>query len=95
MLLRDETGASALRLSLTSRGPAYAADIRLNAVLAKGTLEESYRFLCTPAAAKPIDRLVVHFSGRREAPLIWSVDGLDDTRYTARAGPRHRNWPPD
>jgi hypothetical protein len=84
VLLRDEPAAAALRLSLTPRGPAYTAVIRLEAVVAAGTLEESYRILCTPAGAKPIDRLVVHFNGRRDAPLSWVVEGMEETRFAAR-----------
>ena len=92
------SGSASSFLVLTPRAPVYSADIRHEAVVARGTLEEDYSFICTPAGGKAIDRLVVRFSSPRpapsggvvhesghwDAPLMWSVEGMDDTRFAAR-----------
>jgi hypothetical protein len=84
MLLRDYGDAANVRLTLTSRKPTLLADIRLEAVVSRGVLEENYSFSCAPIKTAPIDRVLVHFSGHRENPFHWSIDGLDESRVSAR-----------
>ncbi len=83
LLLRDSDGAANVRLVLTARKPSLSADIRLEAVISRGVLEENYTFSCTPAKTAPVDSLVVHLTGHRDNPLSWSIDGLDETRLSA------------
>ena len=83
-LFRDDAGAAGLTLSLEHRRPAYSAAIRVEAVVGDGMLTENYAFACTPSKSAPIDRAVVHFSGRRQSPLSWSVAGMDGSRFSAR-----------
>ena len=86
MLLFDNPRAPGanVRFLVMDRKPSLSAEIRLEAVISRGILEENYAFSCTPAKTAPIDRLVVHFTGHRDNPLSWSIDGLDETRLSAR-----------
>jgi hypothetical protein len=84
MLLHDNGGASNLRLVLTTRKPSLSTEIRLEAVVSRGILEEKYTFACAPAKTAPIDRLLVRFTEHRDNPLSWSIDGLDESRLSAR-----------
>jgi hypothetical protein len=90
MLLRDNGGSSSVRFTLTSRKPTLSADIRLEAVVSQGVLEENYTFSCAPVKTAPIDRLIVHLTGHRSNPLRWSLGGLDETRLLARRWPAAR-----
>ncbi len=84
MLLHDNGGTANLRLVLTARKPSLSADIRLEAVISRGILAENYTFSCTPAKTAPIDGLIVRFTAHRDNSLSWSIDGLDETRLSAR-----------
>ena len=83
-LFREDGGASSLRLSLESRRPAYSSAIRVEAVAGDGFLAENYSFVCTPSKSAPVDRIVVHFTGHRDIPLTWTVEGLEEKRFAAR-----------
>jgi len=84
LLFREDTGTSELRFSLENRRPTYSATIHVEAIAGNAVLTENYTFACTPSKAAPIDRVVVHFTGRRDGPLNWSVVGMDESRFSAR-----------
>jgi hypothetical protein len=84
LLFRDDAGAADVRLSLENRRADYSAAIRVEAVVGDGTLTENYAFACTPSKTAALDRVVIHFVGRREGPLTWQAPGIDEGRFTAR-----------
>ena len=84
MLFQDDSRAGGLEISLENRKPTYAAAIRVEASVGNGTLQESYVLACAPPKSARVDRLVVRFSRRRDAPLRWSLSGEDETALSAR-----------
>ena len=48
------------------------------------TLRENYLLRCTPPPAAQVDRVVVRFSHRRDAPLRWSLGKEDEQAISAR-----------
>ena len=52
--------------------PFYAGSVHLDAQVADSTLIESYRLRCKPESAE-LDRLLVHFSRRRDEPIRWNL----------------------
>ena len=87
ILFHDDLGAAGLEVSSQDRKPTYTAVVRVEAGVAGDTLLESYAFTCTPSRSAQVDRLLVHFSRRRAAPLRWSLGGEDEARLSARERP--------
>lgn len=98
----DDANAAGLSVALERRRPGYGASIAVEATLTGKTLEESYRVRCTPESA-PVERLLVYFSCRRDAPVRWSLAGgpgpsLDARRWSpeersaAGLGPSEEAW---
>ena len=87
LLFHDDAGTGGLQISLENRKPAFHAAIVAEAGVGNGVCQESYRIVCTPRRSTQLDRVVVHFSRRREVPLRWSLAGESETQFTARPWP--------
>ena len=83
LLFHNDSGAAGLKVALENRKPGYAAVLQVEACAGDETLRENYRLRCTPPPAVRVDRLVVRFSHRRDAPLRWSL-GTDEQAISAR-----------
>jgi len=83
LLLVNNESARHLRVSLESRKPSFEGLIRVEAELTADTLRESYRIRCLPEAGG-MNRLVVQFSRRRDAPLTWTPHKGPERRIQAK-----------
>ncbi len=71
-------------LGLQRRKPTYTADIHIDAAVQQDRLTETFTIQCTPEAAR-VERLLVHFSQAREAPLEWNLAGGNNSgQFSAR-----------
>ncbi len=84
LLFLDDAGARPLRVSLADPRPTYAATLHVEAAVGGGSLQESYRLVCTPAKSSAVDRVLVRFSRRRAVPPRWSLAGEEEGGLTAR-----------
>ncbi len=91
LLFRDDRDATNLLVSMESRKPSYLATVRGEATVTDKVLQESYAFVCTPSKSARIDRVLVHFTQRRDVPFRWSVAGLDESRFTATPWMEHQD----
>jgi hypothetical protein len=70
-------------VALDRQKASYTAEIRIDAVVQKDALTETYAIQCTPEAAR-LERLLVRLSQSRVAPLEWSVAGGNSGQFSAR-----------
>jgi hypothetical protein len=70
-------------VALLRRKPSYTASILIDAAVQKNVLTETYTIGCAPEAAR-VERLLVHLSDRRDAPLEWSLAGGTSGQFSAR-----------
>jgi hypothetical protein len=83
LLFHNDSGAAGLKVALEKRKPGYVARLQVEACAGDETLRENYRLRCAPPPSVRVDRLVVRFSRRRDAPLRWSL-GADEQAISAR-----------
>ena len=83
VVFRENAAGSGVRISLEDRLPAFSAAIRAEAIVAGDTFQESYWLRCLPESA-PVERIVVHFSLRRRAPLRWEMENEPSGIVSAR-----------
>jgi hypothetical protein len=83
MVFVDDAGAAGLSAALQRRRPAYHATIAVEATLSGKLLEESYWVRCVPQSAR-VERLLVYFSARREAPVQWKLGSQGEAALDAR-----------
>ncbi len=84
LLFVNDAGAAALKVSLENRKPSYTARIEVEASVGDETLREDYRFRCIPSPSARVDRVVVHFSHRRNAAMRWSLGKDGEQALVAR-----------
>jgi hypothetical protein len=102
MAFVDDANAAGLSVALERRRPGYTTAIAVEATLSGKVLEETYHLRCAPESAS-VERLLVYFSCRRDAPVRWSLAGqpgpaLDARRWSpeeqaaAGLGPGEEAW---
>jgi len=84
VLFENDVDAADLRLALESQTPSYEGKIRAEAVVRDGQLRESYTLRCLPESSQRIERVLVHFSPRRDVPVTWTLGADDDRQLAAR-----------
>jgi len=83
LVFENDAAAAALRVLLESPKPSYSATIRVEATAYGRFLTEAYWFRCVPEGAS-VNRLLVHFSARRNVPLQWALASGDQGQLTAK-----------
>jgi len=81
MLFQYDSNAAGLRIGLEAQKPSYSATIRAEACVEGHRLRESYVLRCEPESVR-VERVVVHFSHRRDAPPAWTL-GTENSRQIA------------
>ncbi|MEE8452799.1 MAG: hypothetical protein V3R99_12820, partial [Thermoguttaceae bacterium] len=79
VLFQNDVDAADLLLALESQTPSYEGKIRVEAVVRDGRLRESYTLRCLPESSQRVQRVLVHFSHRRDVAVQWTL-GADDVR---------------
>jgi hypothetical protein len=82
-LFAEDSFFGQARLSLKRRRPTYSVNIRVDAAVQQNQLAETYTIQCTPEVAR-VDRLLVHLSQARTAPIEWSLAGGNTGDFSAR-----------
>lgn len=77
-----EPTANQATVSLERVKPTFAGNIRVDAAVQGNTLTETYAIECTPQGR--VERLLIHFSDKRESPLEWSLAGGNSGQFSAR-----------
>lgn len=85
LLFVDDEAADDLAVRLANDTPRFSGTVRLDAQITDASLVEAYRIRCKPESAE-LDRLLVHFSRRREEPMRWTL--VDSDSGATQAGNR-------
>jgi len=83
LFFEDDAGASAVQVGLERGKLKYEATVQAEVTVDGDLLHEDYRLQCQPESAG-LQRVLVHFSQRREAPLRWTLVGAEDEAPSAR-----------
>ncbi len=90
LLFSEDAAFAQTSVTLARRKPSYTADIRVDAVVQKQVLTETYTIQCTPEAAR-LERLLVRMSQTRDVPLEWNLAGGNSGQFSrARSRPANR-----
>lgn len=82
-LFEDDAGAAGVQITVESRKLQYEAAIRIEATVDPAGLQEDYYLQCKPESSG-LQRVLVHFSQRRETPLRWTLVGGDSESLQAQ-----------
>ncbi len=83
LVFEDNANAAKLRITLQPQSPSYSGTVRVEAGVVDGQLREKYAFHCVPQSAR-VDRVLVHFSHRRDTPPQWTLGAGDGRQISAR-----------
>ncbi|MBN2473676.1 MAG: hypothetical protein JXB62_03635 [Pirellulales bacterium] len=83
LLTLNDASAAGLRVSLESQKPTYGGELRVEAGVGDGFFRENYTLRCLPKSAR-VDRVLVHFSHRREVPPRFTLGAEDQRQLSAR-----------
>ena len=72
LVLIDDQAATNLTVTVANETPRFSGTVHLEAQVADASLIEAYRIRCKPESAE-LDRLLVHFSRRRDEPVRWNL----------------------
>ena len=70
-------------VAIDRRKPSFTADIRIDAVIQRDVLTETYTLACVPESAS-VERLLVRLSQARTAALEWKLAGVNSGQFSAR-----------
>jgi hypothetical protein len=70
-------------VAIDRRKPSFTADIRIDAVVQRDVLTETYTLSCVPESAS-VERLLVRLSQARPAALEWKLAGVNSGQFSAR-----------
>jgi len=87
LVFERDAGADGLNVSLEARKPGYSATIRIEATVSEDSLTESYELGCVPEGGRRVDRVRVHFSQSRTAPLRWEPGSDDEEHWSVHRVP--------
>ena len=80
----DDEAAQDLTVTIANEVPRFSGSVHLDAQVSDTALVETYRIRCQPESAE-LDRLLVHFSRRRDEPIRWSLVTPDNEGTTGNA----------
>ena len=87
----DDEAAADMTVTMANEIPRFSGAVHLDAQLSDTTLVEAYRIACKPESAE-LDRLLVHFTRRRDEPVRWNLVTPDSEGATANASFTERSF---